>query len=153
MDLTKYRNKLVGSEDERAVSPVIGIILMVAITVILAAVIAAFVLDMGPDDPDPQAAMGEDQSGDYLEVEMQGTTDADGVFVWNGSTIVGEDDDEGILTTTGETYEFNHSDAYNNSIEVVAYSGSEPNEGEGDDELDELGLDNYAIVEEYDYDD
>ncbi|MBC2699672.1 MAG: type IV pilin [ANME-2 cluster archaeon] len=35
------------SKDEKAVSPVIGVILMVAITVILAAVIAAFVFDMG----------------------------------------------------------------------------------------------------------
>ena len=33
--------------DDRAVSPVIGVILMVAITVILAAVIATFVLDLG----------------------------------------------------------------------------------------------------------
>lgn len=33
--------------DERAVSPVIGVILMVAITVILAAVIGAFVLGLG----------------------------------------------------------------------------------------------------------
>ncbi|SDJ65100.1 type IV pilin [Natronorubrum texcoconense] len=41
------KTKLVGDEEERAVSPVIGVILMVAITVILAAVIAAFVLDMG----------------------------------------------------------------------------------------------------------
>lgn len=47
MDLKRLRGKLVGSEEERAVSPVIGVILMVAITVILAAVIAAFVLDMG----------------------------------------------------------------------------------------------------------
>ena len=35
------------SKDEEAVSPVIGVILMVAITVILAAVIAAFVFSMG----------------------------------------------------------------------------------------------------------
>lgn len=34
-------------EDERGVSPVIGVILMVAITVILAAVIASFVLGFG----------------------------------------------------------------------------------------------------------
>ena len=34
-------------DDERAVSPVIGVILMVAITVILAAVIATFVLGLG----------------------------------------------------------------------------------------------------------
>ena len=37
-------------EDEEAVSPVIGVILMVAITVILAAVIAAFVFGMGPPE-------------------------------------------------------------------------------------------------------
>ncbi len=41
MDLKPLRSKIVGSEEERAVSPVIGVILMVAITVILAAVIAA----------------------------------------------------------------------------------------------------------------
>jgi flagellin-like protein len=35
------------NEDERAVSPVIGVILMVAITVILAAVIGTFVLGLG----------------------------------------------------------------------------------------------------------
>ena len=35
------------SGDERAVSPVIGVILMVAITVILAAVIGTFVLGLG----------------------------------------------------------------------------------------------------------
>jgi len=34
-------------DDDRGVSPVIGVILMVAITVILAAVIAAFVLGLG----------------------------------------------------------------------------------------------------------
>lgn len=37
-------------KDEEAVSPVIGVILMVAITVILAAVIAAFVFGMGPPE-------------------------------------------------------------------------------------------------------
>lgn len=36
-------------DNERAVSPVIGVILMVAITVILAAVIGAFVLGLGDD--------------------------------------------------------------------------------------------------------
>ncbi len=38
------------ARDEEAVSPVIGVILMVAITVILAAVIAAFVFGMGPPE-------------------------------------------------------------------------------------------------------
>ncbi|HQD26093.1 MAG TPA: type IV pilin N-terminal domain-containing protein, partial [Methanoculleus thermophilus] len=39
-------------ENEDAVSPVIGVILMVAITVILAAVIAGFVLEMGENLPE-----------------------------------------------------------------------------------------------------
>jgi flagellin-like protein len=42
--MRRYR---IFSKDEEAVSPVIGVILMVAITVILAAVIAAFVFGMG----------------------------------------------------------------------------------------------------------
>ncbi|ADD03883.1 DUF1628 domain protein [Natrialba magadii ATCC 43099] len=57
------KKSLIGSEEERAVSPVIGVILMVAITVILAAVIAAFVLDLG-------GSVGEEaQAGVDLEVD------------------------------------------------------------------------------------
>ena len=44
--------------DDEGVSPVIGVILMVAITVILAAVIAAFVLGIGDtDDPAPSSSI------------------------------------------------------------------------------------------------
>jgi len=44
--------------DDDAVSPVIGVILMVAITVILAAVIGAFVLDIGnQQEQTPQASL------------------------------------------------------------------------------------------------
>ncbi|ELZ13439.1 flagellin domain-containing protein [Halovivax asiaticus JCM 14624] len=53
MDGKTLRDKLVGSEDERAVSPVIGVILMVAITVILAAVIATLVMDFGDSTDSP----------------------------------------------------------------------------------------------------
>ncbi|MXV62808.1 type IV pilin [Natronorubrum sp. JWXQ-INN-674] len=49
MDLKEVKPKLIGSKEERAVSPVIGVVLMVAVTVILAAVIAAFVMGMGDD--------------------------------------------------------------------------------------------------------
>jgi flagellin-like protein len=45
------------TRDEEAVSPVIGVILMVAITVILAAVIAAFVFGMGPPEQAPMAQL------------------------------------------------------------------------------------------------
>ena len=44
-------------KDKRAVSPVIGVILMVAITVILAAVIAAFVFGYGAPEASPQASL------------------------------------------------------------------------------------------------
>ena len=52
--------------DDRAVSPVIGVILMVAITVILAAVIGTFVLGLGDqlNDTAPQASFDIDSSND-----------------------------------------------------------------------------------------
>ncbi|MFB6297348.1 MAG: type IV pilin [Salinirussus sp.] len=51
-------------DDDGAVSPVIGVILMVAITVILAAVIATFVLGLGESVSQnaPTASFGFDQS-------------------------------------------------------------------------------------------
>ncbi|MFC4357758.1 type IV pilin N-terminal domain-containing protein [Halobium salinum] len=54
--------------EDRAVSPVIGVILMVAITVILAAVIGTFVLGLGESvgQTTPQASISvSDASGDY----------------------------------------------------------------------------------------
>ncbi len=57
--------------DDGAVSPVIGVILMVAITVILAAVIASFVLGLGDQatESQPQASFG---------FEYDPTADSDG---------------------------------------------------------------------------
>ena len=51
--------------DDRGVSPVIGVILMVAITVILAAVIGTFVLGLGDSlgDNQPTAQLGADFDG------------------------------------------------------------------------------------------
>ncbi len=59
-------------DDDRAVSPVIGVILMVAITVILAAVIGTFVLGLGDQvqSTTPQASFGFDTS----EQTISGTT-------------------------------------------------------------------------------
>lgn len=45
------------AKDEEAVSPVVGVILMVAITVILAAIIAAFVLGLGAPKQAPKASL------------------------------------------------------------------------------------------------
>ncbi|MDG5757932.1 type IV pilin [Natronococcus sp. A-GB1] len=47
-----------GIEDERAVSPVIGVVLMVAVTVVLSAVIAGFVMEMGDGMEDSLEATG-----------------------------------------------------------------------------------------------
>ncbi|ADQ66484.1 flagellin-like protein [Halogeometricum borinquense DSM 11551] len=60
--------------DDSAVSPVIGVILMVAITVILAAVIGTFVLNLGGSvsQTTPQASFGfdfdDDASGDNVTI-------------------------------------------------------------------------------------
>jgi len=58
-------------DDDRAVSPVIGVILMVAITVILAAVIGTFVLGLGDQvqSTTPQASFGFDQGTETIDTE------------------------------------------------------------------------------------
>jgi len=74
--------QLIHNDD--AVSPVIGVILMVAITVILAAVIASFVLGLGDQaqQATPQASFSWEYNGDAPEV----TITHDG-----GDTIEGEE--------------------------------------------------------------
>ncbi|MDZ7730259.1 MAG: type IV pilin N-terminal domain-containing protein [Natrialbaceae archaeon] len=77
--------KLIGSEEERAVSPVIGVILMVAITVILAAVIAAFVMDIGPGGS--AVTGGVDVSGggtDSVSLSISDSGNADSVVLVDG---------------------------------------------------------------------
>ncbi|MFW5922479.1 MAG: type IV pilin [Halodesulfurarchaeum sp.] len=90
--LDTIRNKL----DDRGVSPVIGVILMVAITVILAAVIGSFVLGIGGDvEEAPQASLtidGNDlvhQGGDSFEADLvheNGTTLNTSVALSSGSS-------------------------------------------------------------------
>ena len=71
--------------DEEAVSPVIGVILMVAITVILAAVIAAFVFGMGGSLKKTYvvAATATQTTGDLIEVTFSGGPDTDLVAYFN----------------------------------------------------------------------
>lgn len=74
--------------DDDAVSPVIGVILMVAITVILAAVIGAFVLGFGGGGPSAPSVTWEtsSQSGAIL-------------FEHGGGDTI---DDATVLSTTGQ---------------------------------------------------
>jgi flagellin-like protein len=66
--------------DERGVSPVIGVILMVAITVILAAVIASFVLGFGDNvNQSGQAGISVQDDGSTITVVSVGSS-TDGVY-------------------------------------------------------------------------
>jgi flagellin-like protein len=63
---------------DRGVSPVVGVILMVAITVILAAVIGTFVLDLGSNvQQNPQAGVTFDQNGTDVTVQVISMENAD----------------------------------------------------------------------------
>ncbi|ELZ96760.1 hypothetical protein C440_03263 [Haloferax mucosum ATCC BAA-1512] len=74
--------------EDRAVSPVIGVILMVAITVILAAVIGTFVLGLGDQvsETAPQASFAFDYDGSELTITHES----------------GEQIDGGLVTVTGD---------------------------------------------------
>lgn len=98
--------------DDRAVSPVIGVILMVAITVILAAVIGVFVLGMGDQlqesPPNAQVSITD------IDVEENNVT-----FVHNSGDSFTEANTEAIRVTsdgeevdefTGEEVEFRAGD-------------------------------------------
>ncbi|NLE28017.1 MAG: type IV pilin [Clostridiaceae bacterium] len=86
-------------ENEDAVSPVIGVILMVAITVILAAVIAAFVFGMGSNiGTTKTVAVTVNQNGDDIILTYHGGADASTL---NFLTITVEAGD--TVTATGVT--------------------------------------------------
>jgi len=71
--------------DDDAVSPVIGVILMVAITVILAAVIASFVLGLGDSQetaPNASFDFDYDAGSDVLTVTKSGGDAIDGANVY-----------------------------------------------------------------------
>jgi FlaG/FlaF family flagellin (archaellin) len=97
--------------DDDAVAPVIGVILMVAITVILAAVIASFVLGMGQDaaQSNPQASFTfdyDESSSDqgYLTISHDGgdTIEAQELYVrGTGFQSSPDDSTEVDLTDAG----------------------------------------------------
>jgi len=136
--IAKYTQKLVGDEEERAVSPVIGVILMVAITVILAAVIAAFVLDIGPGDTDPSASISHDQGDDELTVELQsldGTADAVVVVEEDGDDFVEYVGGDTALTVSGQEETYDESDDFEGgTIQAISVSDTD----DLNDDIDDL---------------
>jgi len=101
MNLKNALKSFVGGDEDRAVSPVIGVILMVAITVILAAVIGTFVLGLGDrvSQASPNSNFGFSYSGsagnaDTVEITHDGGDGIEseqlkvtvgGNTVWDGS--------------------------------------------------------------------
>ena len=93
MVVTKFKQML---QDEGAVSPVIGVILMVAVTVVLGAVIGAFVFGIGDklSEPAPNAQLefDYDSSTGDLEVVHDGgdsiTADNTGTLAITGDATV-----------------------------------------------------------------
>jgi archaeal type IV pilus assembly protein PilA len=79
---------MVTRKNDEAVSPVIGVILMVAITVILAAVIAAFVFGMSGNISKTKivAVTAQQPNGKTITVTYQGGQDA-GSFVSGNVTV------------------------------------------------------------------
>lgn len=100
-------------EDDRGVSPVIGVILMVAITVILAAVIGTFVIGLGDNIEDaPQAQLVIDAvDNESVSIEHNGGDSINGeslVLVVDGSTTEFEFEGE---FSVGNSEEVNLTDS------------------------------------------
>ncbi|MCU4741158.1 type IV pilin N-terminal domain-containing protein [Natronoglomus mannanivorans] len=107
------------TQKDRAVSPVIGVILMVAITVILAAVIAAFVLDLGQSTSasvDAGVSIDSSSEGVGLQLTDQGSAD-DGVrleasIIDYQNVVSGDEDDVDLneydehLSSVGDSFTF-----------------------------------------------
>ena len=103
------------SGNDRAVSPVIGVVLMIAVVVILAAVVGAFATGVfGGQTDAPQAAFsyddgtvtmdsGESIPEDQLEVEGTGSFDAGGdgtIDAGDSATNVGDADGDDDIEVT-----------------------------------------------------
>ncbi|WP_254280224.1 type IV pilin [Haloarcula marina] len=113
--------------DDDAVSPVIGVILMVAITVILAAVIASFVLGLGDQaqQTTPQASFAFDYETDAapygtLTVTHDGgdTIQADSLYV-RGSGFAADGD---TPSTSEDITDSNSGDTWSTAASVTEVS-------------------------------
>jgi len=119
--------KTLFQNDDRAVSPVIGVILMVAITVILAAVIGTFVLGLG-DSLGGSATAGVTVDGDNttdVTVTLTNLGTAESVkivYAANGTSVSGNLGAGGTLpmNRTGASVTLNSSDPGGQNYNIVA---------------------------------
>ena len=94
--------ELTTSRFDDAVSPVVGVILMVAVTVILAAVIGTFVLDLGNNvQENPQAGVTFDQAfSQSVDTNDDGNEDTD-LYDVDAQVISVENADEVTVSHDG----------------------------------------------------
>jgi flagellin-like protein len=125
--------------DDDAVSPVIGVILMVAITVILAAVIGTFVLGLGDQlqSTSPTASITFDQSGDAagntaeVKISHDGgdKLNSDRIDIQapdeNSDTAVDNWDGDDSEITAGETVTVDGSGGYGTGVTIKVVWTSE----------------------------
>ena len=148
-------------KNENAVSPVIGVILMVAITVILAAVIASFVLGLGDtaDEVQPNSTLSFDYDGSSTVTITLTDGDAlstDEVFLRGDAiscdTTTGAVDDDDIETCLSGSNDDSPSGEW-----VVGDSATVEDSLDTSGETirvvwEELGGDNAATLETQDFD-
>ncbi|MGQ4556322.1 type IV pilin [Halobellus sp. GM3] len=121
--------------DDSAVSPVIGVILMVAITVILAAVIGTFVLNLGQgiQQTAPQASFGFDFDTDNQNVTITHETGdsvpsgelnatSSGSLDYAGSTTF---EDLGGDISAGDAATYNNSGVWNGETVRVVWTSQD----------------------------
>jgi len=126
-------------DEDRAVSPVIGVILMVAITVILAAVIGTFVLGLGDQvqSTTPQASFGFSQEnvtyGDGVEAETVTITHETGDTISEsdirvtvaGDTAFDVDESGTDENVTSTLWDGSEDVSAGSSVRVVGYSSAD----------------------------
>jgi archaeal type IV pilus assembly protein PilA len=121
---------MVTRKNDEAVSPVIGVILMVAITVILAAVIAAFVFGMSGNISKTKivAVTAQQPDASHITVTYQGGQDAGSftsgyvvVSAGNGSaTVAYESNNQNLTTQVGSSVTATSSGGFDGKDHVVA---------------------------------
>jgi len=135
-------------DDDRAVSPVIGVILMVAITVILAAVIGTFVLGLGDQvqSTTPQASFGFEAgttniqdagAGDHVEVKTMTITHETGDTIDAANIEVSVDGAQAYSFTDNTTAgTFSDDVSAGSSTTIVAATDDEVDSGSDTYEYD-----------------
>lgn len=112
----KIQQKEANDDSERAVSPVIGVILMVAITVILSAVIGVFVLEFGSSVSDSPPTVQFDmtvnsdnnakilhEGGDVFEADSVSITNNESEYTFESGSVSAGDKSNSFNVSDGDT--------------------------------------------------